>query len=154
MINIDETDTKILRALINDARSKLLDIANECGLSSPAVKHRIDRLKTSGLIVKAALNINMAYFDYPYPALIGVNLEPNQEHNIAKLIRKRTKVAGIDQTIGKYDLCLFVFAKTVNELDELKYLIRKQKGVRGIEINIWNKIRINYTNINLQNNGV
>lgn len=154
MINIDETDSKILRALIKDARSKLTDIANECGLSSTAVKNRIEQLKKSGLIVRAALNINMACFDYPYPILIGVNVEHDQEHNITKLIRKNIKVAGIDHTIGKYNLCLFVFAKTVNELDKLKYLIRKQKGVKNIEINIWNKIHMNYTNINLQNNGV
>jgi DNA-binding Lrp family transcriptional regulator len=153
MINIDEIDTKILRALIKNARSKLIDIANECGLSSTAVKNRIERLKESGLIVKAALHINMASFGYPYPALIGVNLEPNQEQNISKLIRKYTKVAGIDHTVGKYDLCLFVFAKNVDELDKLKYLIRKEKGVKGIEINIWNKIHMNYNNINLQNSG-
>jgi Lrp/AsnC family transcriptional regulator for asnA, asnC and gidA len=154
MINIDETDSKILRALIKDARSKLVDIANECGISSTAVKNRIKRLKKSGLIVRAALNINMTCFDYPYPILIGVNVEDDQEHNITKLIRKNIKVAGIDHTIGKYNLCLFVFAKTVNELDKLKYLIRKQKGVKNIEINIWNKIHMNYTNINLQNKGV
>ena len=154
MIKIDELDAKILRALIKDARSKLTDIAEDCKLSSTAVKNRIERLKESGLIIKAALHINMASFGYPYPALIGVNLEPSKEHNITKLIRKHTKVAGIDQTIGKYDLCLFVFARNVDELDKLKYLIRKEKGVKGIEINIWNKIHMNYNNINLQNSGV
>ena len=149
MINIDETDTKILRALIKDARSKLIDLANECGLSSTAVKNRIVRLKKSGLIIKAILLVDMAFFGYPYPVLIGVNLDRKQEENIIELIRKHTKVVGIDQTIGKYDLCLFVFAESINELDKLKYLIRKQKGVRNIEINIWNKIHFNYGNINI-----
>lgn len=149
MIKIDETDTKILRALIKDARSKLTDIAEDCELSSTAVKNRIVRLKKSGLIVKASLLVDMAFLGYPYPVLIGVNLDHNQEDNIIELIRKHTKVVGIDKTIGKYDLCLFVFAESINELDKLKYLIRKQKGVKNIEINIWNKIHLNYGNINV-----
>jgi len=149
MIKIDELDAKILRALIKDARSKLTDIAEDCKLSSTAVKNRIVRLKKSGLIIKAILLVDMAFFGYPYPVLIGVNLDRKQEENIIELIRKHTKVVGIDQTIGKYDLCLFVFAESINELDKLKYLIRKQKGVRNIEINIWNKIHFNYGNINI-----
>ncbi len=149
MVKIDEIDAKILQALIVDARSKLTDIANDCGLSSTAIKNRIVRLEESGLIIKAASNINMAFFGYDYPALIGVNLEPNQEHNITKLIKKHTQVAGIDQTIGKYDLCLFVFAKNINDMDRLKHLIRKQKGVKNIEVNIWSNFQLNYNNINL-----
>ena len=60
---IDETDVKILQALIRDARSKLKDIAIKCRLSSTAVKNRIDRMKKSGLIVRSVLKFNMTFFD-------------------------------------------------------------------------------------------
>lgn len=157
MIEIDDVDAKILWALINDARSKVVDIANDCGLSSTAVKERIVRMKKRGLIFKAALSINMASLGYPLPVLIGVALECKQdcdrESRIVELIKEHTKVAGIDQTIGKYDLCLFVFAKNVDELDKLKQLIKKQEGIRNIEINIWNKFYLNYNNLKILNKG-
>ena len=67
---IDETDVKILKALIRDSRSKLKDIANECRLSSTAVKNRIDKMKKKGLIYKFVMNINMEFFGYKIPLLI------------------------------------------------------------------------------------
>ena len=144
---IDETDVKILKALIRDARSKLKDIANECRLSSTAVKNRIDKMKKKGLIYKFVMNINMEFFGYKIPLLIGINLDPYFEHEIVKIIKSHVKVAGINKSIGKYDLCIVVFAKNINELDELKYLVKKQKGVKNIELNIWSKNHFNFDNI-------
>jgi DNA-binding Lrp family transcriptional regulator len=144
---IDETDVKILKALIRDSRSKLKDIANECRLSSTAVKNRIDKMKRSGLIYKNVLNINMEFFEYKIPLLIGVNLDPYFEHEIVKIIKSHVKVAGINKSIGKYDLCMVVFAENINELDELKYLVKKQKGVKNVELNIWSKNYFNFDNI-------
>jgi Lrp/AsnC family transcriptional regulator for asnA, asnC and gidA len=152
VFNIDKTDVKILQALIKDARSKRKDIANECGLSSTAIKNRIDRMKKSGLIVKPVLGFNMAFFKYEIPLFIGVNLDPHREYDIIKFIKRQVKVGGINKTIGKYDLCLIVFAKSINELDELKHLIRKQKGVKNIELNIYSKKHFNFDNIDLIKN--
>ena len=144
---IDETDVKILQALIRDDRSKLKDIAIECRLSSTAVKNRIDKMKKKGLIYKFVMNINMEFFGYKIPLLIGINLDPYFEHEIVKIIKSHVKVAGINKSIGKYDLCIVVFAKNINELDELKYLVKKQKGVKNIELNIWSKNHFNFDNI-------
>ena len=154
IFEIDETDVKILQALIKDARSKLKDVANECRLSSTAVKNRIEKMKKRGLIVRSVLKFNMAFFDYGIGLTVGVNLEHNQENNITQFIKSKVKVAGIDKTIGKYDLCLVVFAKSINELNDLKYQIRKHKGVKDIELFIWSKNHFNFDNIDfLQNNG-
>ena len=147
IFEIDETDVKILKALIRDSRSKLKDIANECRLSSTAVKNRIDKMKKKGLIYKFVMNINMEFFGYKIPLLIGINLDPYFEHEIVKIIKSHVKVAGINKSIGKYDLCIVVFAKNINELDELKYLVKKQKGVKNIELNIWSKNHFNFDKI-------
>ena len=106
-------------------------------------------MKANGLIVKSVMNINLAFFSYPYLLLIGVNLLPERENQIIEVIKHHTKVAGIDRTIGKYDLCLFVFAKNLNDLDRLKNLIKNQIGVTKIDINIWNQFQLNYDNINI-----
>ena len=154
ILNIDETDAKILQILIRDARTKLKDIANECGLSSTAIKNRINRMKKGGLIVKSVLKLNMAFFEFDIPLLVGVNLDSHREHDVIEFIKRQVKVAGYNRTIGKYDLCLIVFAKSINELDELKYSIRKQKGVKNVELNIWSKTHFNFNRIDsLENNG-
>jgi DNA-binding Lrp family transcriptional regulator len=157
MLEIDEIDVKILRALVKNARSKVVDIAKDCRLSSTAVKDRIVRMKKKGLIVKAVLNIKMSSLGYPLPVLMGVALECNQdcsiESQIIELVKQHTKVAEIDHTLGKYDLCLLVFAKNWDELDKLKKLIRSQEGVRNVEINVSNKLHFNYSNLEILKRG-
>ena len=119
MRQIDEIDKTILKALIRNARTKLKDIAEDCNVSITAIKRRIDILKKNQLIVKSALLVNMEFFNYPIMATVGINMEQEQEQKIIDFAREHTKVAGINQTIGNYDLCLFVFAKSISELDKV-----------------------------------
>jgi hypothetical protein len=70
---------------------------------------------------------------------------------VINIVKEHSVVAGIDQTNGHYDLCLFLFSKSVEELDNLKKLLIDEKNVRGVEINVWNKFEINYDNINIEN---
>jgi DNA-binding Lrp family transcriptional regulator len=149
LLKIDEIDAKILMSLIKEARSKKTDIGDDCGLSSVAIKKRIEKMKTNGLIVKSALNVNLAFFGYPYPILIGVNLTLESENHVIELIKKHTKVAGINRTVGKYDLCLFVFAKDLKDLDRLKKLIKNQKGVIKMDVNLWSHVQLYYDNLDL-----
>jgi DNA-binding Lrp family transcriptional regulator len=46
----DETDERIIGCLLHDARSAYADIGAQVGLSAPAVKRRVDRLRAEGLI--------------------------------------------------------------------------------------------------------
>jgi DNA-binding Lrp family transcriptional regulator len=147
MQQIDEIDGKILQALIKNARTKLKDIAEDCGVSITAIKRRIDKMEKNELIVKSALLINMDSFGYPIMATIGIDIEQEQEQKIIELVQEYTKVAGINQTIGNYDLCLFVFAESINDLDKLKQKIRKQTGIQQIDVNIWHNNHFNYNNI-------
>ena len=149
MKEIDALDGKILRILMKDSRKKITHIADACKISSTAVIKRIKRLKQRHVIINSALNMNMAYFGYSYPVLMGVNLDYGCEQKIIELIKDHTKVAGIDKTIGNYDLCIFVYSENVNELDKLKHMIKKQTCVRNIEINIWGKFLLNYDNIDI-----
>lgn len=149
MPEIDEVDAKILLTLIRDARSKITEIAEDNHLSPPAILNRIKLMKENGLIIKSILNVNLAFFGYSYMLLIGVCLQPEIEKQIIELIMKHTIVAGIDRTIGKYDLCLFVFGKNLEDLDRLKNLIKKQKGVKKIDMNIWSRFQLQYNNIKL-----
>lgn len=149
MQQIDEIDAKILQALIKNARTKLKDMAENCEISITAIKRRINKMEKNQLILKSALLLNMDSFGYPVMATIGIDIEQEQEQKIIELVQEHTKVAGINQTIGNYDLCVFVFAESINDLDKLKQRIRKQIGIQNIDINIWHKLHFNYNNITI-----
>ncbi len=149
---IDKADAKILQTLLSDARSKLKDIAEECELSSPAIKNRINRMNEIGLIIEPVLLFNMAFFGYKVPLTIGVNLDPDRENDFINFVEHQVHVAGIDKTVGKYDLCMFVLTKDINQLDRVKHLLRKQKGVKEIEFFICSNFHFFFNNIDFVDN--
>lgn len=148
MTKVDKINATILRELVEDSRVKLKEIAEKCGVTPVAVKKRIRLLQKKGIIVECILIKNMTQFGYPIDALIGINLLSNQNINeITDAIQEDCQVYGIDKTFGEYDLCVYVFAKSVSDLDNVKTSLLNQKTIDNFEINIWNTVKVNYKNI-------
>jgi len=147
MMQLDEIDAIIVRSLMNYARVSLSKIAKECSLSVTAIKKRVKKLEDEGMLGKAVLTPNMASFGYPYSVFVGINLKERIEDDVISLIKTHNKIAGIEKTIGRYDICLFIFSKSVEELNELKNQLIQMKGVYNVEINIWGKTILNYDNV-------
>jgi Lrp/AsnC family transcriptional regulator for asnA, asnC and gidA len=149
-VEIDEVDIRILCMLIKDARTELNDIAKDCGLSANAIYKRVERLKEAGVITGTILFLNHEPFGFGQTATIGINLDPNQEVEVANLIRKHAHLIHLDTSFGKYDICAFVIAKDIAQLELLKQIIRKQLGIKRIVVNFWDKTYGNLGNIGLQ----
>jgi len=149
-MEIDEIDIKILRMLIKDARTNLRAIAKDCSLSANAIHKRVNRLKAAGVITGTILFINPELFGLKHSATVGINLEPSEEPKVANLIRKYAYLIHIDRSLGKYDICAFIIAKNMKQIEMLKENIRKHTGVRRIAINFWSKTYFNYRNIGLK----
>jgi len=149
-VEIDEIDVRILRELVKNARKKLKDIAKDCGLSSNALFKRVKRLKATGVITGTILYTNLELLGLRYRATIGINLKPDKELKIAKLIRKHANLIAVNPSFGKYDICAFVMAKSISQLESLKETIRKQPGVRRIAVNFWDITYFNLENVGLQ----
>jgi len=50
MLQLDEVDRRIIASLAADARASYADIGTVVSLSAPAVKRRVDRLRSAGVI--------------------------------------------------------------------------------------------------------
>src|SRR5215475_6815822 len=59
-MSLDDIDARIVTALIKDARASYAVIGNEVGLSAPAVKRRVDRLRASGAITGFSARVDPA----------------------------------------------------------------------------------------------
>ena len=150
MIEIDDTDIKILKIIFFDARIKLKKLAKEVGVSTNTLNQRIKRLTDKKVIVGTTLSKNMVLIGYPFLAILGVNIDPKFEQHIMNVIRKLSKVMAIHKTIGGFDMIVFVVAKTINELDNLKQTIKKNDGVKSTSLMILQKLHLNYEAIDLR----
>jgi DNA-binding Lrp family transcriptional regulator len=149
-VKIDEVDVKILRELVADARTKLRDIAKECGLSSTAILNRIERLKAAGVIVGSVLFLNMNQMGFMYAASIGVNVKIHEKEEFLSIIRDRSNVLIVGESVGSNTLRAFVVAKSLEDLENLKQYIRNKLGSRKVAVNFWGTPQFLFDNIELE----
>ena len=69
---LDLTDRRILRLMSGDGRSSYQAIADEVGLSRPAVMERVKRLEESGYITGYGAHLDRAKLGYPVTAFVAV----------------------------------------------------------------------------------
>jgi DNA-binding Lrp family transcriptional regulator len=73
MRDLDETDLDILQALMEDARQPWAEIADQVGLSPPAVSDRVDRLQETGVIRRFTLDLDRSQLREGVPVLVTVD---------------------------------------------------------------------------------
>ncbi len=71
--HLDPTSRRILRILASDGRASYQAIADEVGLSRPAVMERVKRLEESGHIQGYAARLDRAKLGYPITAFVSVS---------------------------------------------------------------------------------
>jgi DNA-binding Lrp family transcriptional regulator len=90
VMTFDELDERIVAALVDNARATYAEVGASVGLSAPAVKRRVDRLRASGAITGFSARVN--------PAAMGWTTEAYVE----LFCRGRTSPAGIAAAVGRY----------------------------------------------------
>ena len=150
IVDIDETDDKILHILIQDARTSLKEIAKECNISSVSVLNRIRRLKQLGVITGAILFPVLDPLGFQIAATIGVETDANTDE-IMKFLRKHTHLVEPSKSIGEYDLCALVYAENVASLNEKIDLLKRQFEIRKVVVDVWSGApNMVYENIDLR----
>ena len=74
-LHIDGIDKKILRALMENARTPILEIARQVGISGAAIHQRLRKLENSDLIVGSKFIVNPKILGYTTMAFIGIFLD-------------------------------------------------------------------------------
>jgi Lrp/AsnC family leucine-responsive transcriptional regulator len=78
-IQLDETSLAIVTALTQDGRASYQAIADEVGLSRPAVMERVKRLEEQGVITGYTARLDRAKIGRPITAFINVRY-PSSSH--------------------------------------------------------------------------
>src|ERR1043165_253677 len=69
---LDTTDRRILRILAQDGRASYQAVADEVGLSRPAIMERVKRLEEAGYIRGYRVQLDRAKVGFPVTAFVAV----------------------------------------------------------------------------------
>ena len=131
-VKIDEIDVKILKALLKDARTNFADIARDCGISTTAIVKRFYNLKRSGVIAGTSIRVDLRKFGYNFRLSIDVNIETGTEFHILEMCKRMPNSVVCYQVVGKYDIHAVVYIKTIEEIEHIRHIVKKQKGVKRV----------------------
>lgn len=130
-IHIDGIDKKILRALMEDARTPILEIARLVGISGAAIHQRLRKLEKSGLISGSKFVINPKVLGYTTMAYVGIFLDKAMSNPEAvKQLKKIPEVLECHYTTGNWSIFIKVLCKDNEHL--MHVLNRDIQSITGV----------------------
>ncbi len=130
-MKIDGIDKIIIKRLVKDARTPVLSIAREVGISGAAIHQRLRKLEKSQLIDGYRMMINPKSLGYTTTAFVGVFLDASSQYSSAvKRLKDIPEVVESHFTTGNYAIFIKILCKN-NE--DLMYLLNKDiQSIKGV----------------------
>ena len=140
MIEIDDTDRAILRALLADGGLSAKEVGLRVGLSQPAAWRRIRRLEETGVIRGRRLILDREKLGFGVVVFLGVKLAAKGRLDLEGFERAAQaipEVQIVQQVIGVYDYRLRVVARDLPDFERiLRRRIMTLPGVGQVESNV------------------
>jgi Lrp/AsnC family leucine-responsive transcriptional regulator len=116
---VDETDVRILDALIDNARVSLAELARLVGLSPPSVSERVKRLEEAGVIDGYTVTINPKALGYALALWLRIRPIPGQLDKVAELLRNMPEVVECDRITGEDCFLARAYVSSVDDMEAL-----------------------------------
>ena len=116
---MDDIDARIVAFLVRDARASYALIGGEVGLSAPAVKRRVDRLRAAGAITGFSARVDPAAMGWTTEAYVelycGGRTSPEE---IGMAVRRYPEVVDACTITGEADALVHIRATDVRHFEE------------------------------------
>ena len=111
-MKIDGIDKVIIKRLVKDARTTILSIAREVGISGAAIHQRLRKLEKSKLIEGYTMIINPKSLGYNTTAFVGVYLDSSSQlSSTVKRLQEISEIIESHYTTGNYAILIKVLCR-------------------------------------------
>ena len=140
MIELDDIDRKILRALQQDATQSASQLGRKLDLSQPATWRRIKRLEEAGAIAGRRLVLDREKLGFGVTVFLGVKLVAKGRvslEDFERAVSAIREVQTVEHVLGLYDYRLRVVATDLADFERvLRRRIMTLPGVGNVEANV------------------
>ncbi len=140
MIDLDDTDRAILRALVADATRSAGAIGRALGLSQPAAWRRIRRLEEAGILASRRVDLDAEKLGFDVTVFLGVKLATKGRVGLEDFERAVTaipEVQVVQHVLGLYDYRLRVTARDLADFERvLRRRIMTLPCIGNVEANV------------------
>lgn len=129
-MRMDELDRQIIVQLVEDARRSYSDIGQVVGLSAPAVKRRVDRLRERGVITGFTAVLDPEMVGWTTEAFVelfcGRRTSPAE---LAAAVRKIPEVVAAYTVTGEADALVHIRASDTHHFEEVLERLRESPTI-------------------------
>ena len=140
MIDLDDTDRAILRALQKDGSLSAATLAKKVDLSQPAAWRRVKRLEQAGIIAGRRVVLNKEKLGFGVSVFLGVKLATKGRvslEDFERAVCAIPEVQVVQHVLGLYDYRLRVVARDIPDFERvLRRRIMTLPGVGEVEANV------------------
>jgi DNA-binding Lrp family transcriptional regulator len=128
---MDDIDRQIVALLRQSARRSFQDIGGHVGLSAPAIKRRVDKLQSDGVIRSYAAVVDPAAMGWHTHAVVALYCEGRMSGaEVRKAIETYSEVESAYTVAGEASAILHVRAADTQHLEAALERLRDTPGVR------------------------
>jgi len=140
VIDLDDTDRAMIRAVAADALISAGALGRQLGLSQPAAWRRLKRLKEAGIFRGQRLDLDAQALGFTVTVFLGVKLATKGRVSLEDFERAVTaipEVQTVEHVLGLYDYRLRVVARDIADFERvLRRRIMMLPGVGNIDANV------------------
>ena len=119
-VRLDGVDERIVALLVADARASYADIGQRVGLSAPAVKRRVDRLRAAGAITGFTALVDPAALGWTTEAYVELYCTGRTSpRDILAAVTKFPEVVSASTITGEADALLHVLAADIGHFERV-----------------------------------
>lgn len=129
-MHIDEIDERIIASLVADARASYAEIGAAVSLSAPAVKRRVDRLRTAGVIQGFTAVVDPASVGWTTEAFVELFcVGKTPPGRIAEAARRHPEAVAAYTVSGEADALVHLRAADIAHLEQALERLRAEPFV-------------------------
>jgi len=140
VIDLDDTDRAILRALAQDGTISAGALGRRFGLSQPAAWRRVRRLEDAGVLAGQRVVVDRAALGFGVTVFLGIKLATRGRVSLEDFERAVTaipEVQVVQHVLGLFDYRLRVVARDIADFERvLRRRIMTLPGIGAVEANV------------------
>jgi DNA-binding Lrp family transcriptional regulator len=137
LLRLDDLDRRIVARLLENARASYAQIGDAIGLSAPAVKRRVDRLREEGVITGFAAVVDPAALGWTTEAFIEIFYNgARSPEETYESVRRHPEVIAAYTVTGEADALIHLRARDIAHLEETLERLRREPNIAQTKTSI------------------
>jgi DNA-binding Lrp family transcriptional regulator len=133
---MDDLDRRLIACLRDDARAPTTALAKALGVSRATVQSRIDRLRSSGVLLGFTVRLQPEAFADRIRAITSIEVEGARSEVVLKALRAIPAVTAVHTTNGRWDLVAELETVTLEEFSRALDAIRAIQDIAATETSL------------------